>query len=169
VSLWSKLNLELTAFTDVNRGQPLGVYRGFRFQPFKYCCTNQAAKRLSAMRPQLNSSELRIPAKLYRIGELVRYTPFSRQTIHNYTIMGLISEAEWTQGGHRLYDESVFNRLSKIIQLRKTKTLSEIRQILSGEETGCRALPQFQDISTSGEGAWSSPHSAESTKTQSDS
>ncbi len=90
------------------------------------------------MRSQLNSSKLRIPAKLYRIGELVRYTPFSRQTIHNYTIMGLISETEWTEGGHRLYDESVFQRLSKILQLKKTKTLFEIRQILTTEDAGSR-------------------------------
>ena len=77
---------------------------------------------------------LTIPAKLYRIGELVRHTPFSRQTLHNYTIMGLIREARWTEGGHRLYDESVFQRLSRIIELRKTKTLTEIRSILNKEE-----------------------------------
>jgi DNA-binding transcriptional MerR regulator len=70
------------------------------------------------------------PTKLYRIGELVRYTPFSRQTIHNYTTMGLIHEASWTEGGHRLYDVSVFERLSKILELRKTKTLSEIRTMI---------------------------------------
>jgi DNA-binding transcriptional MerR regulator len=77
---------------------------------------------------------LEIPAKLYRIGELVSSTPFSRQTIHNYTIMGLIRETKWTEGGHRLYDESVFVRLSQIMQLRKTKTLAEIREILSEEK-----------------------------------
>ena len=82
------------------------------------------------MKPELNKETLRIPAKLYRIGELVNYSPFSRQTIHNYTIMGLIREAKWTEGGHRLYDESVFERLSEIIKLRKTKTLSEIREAL---------------------------------------
>jgi DNA-binding transcriptional MerR regulator len=71
-----------------------------------------------------------VPPKLYRIGELVRYTPYSRQTIHNYTIMGLIKEVAWTQGGHRLYDESVFKRLSKIAGMRKTKTLSQIREML---------------------------------------
>lgn len=75
-----------------------------------------------------------VPAKLYRIGELVRYSPFSRQTIHNYTIMGLIHEVEWTDGGHRLYDESVFERLSRINELKKTKTLWEIRRILNKEE-----------------------------------
>ena len=79
---------------------------------------------------QRNNRTLRVPAKRYRIGELVRYSPFSRQTIHNYTIMGLIRESAWTQGGHRLYDESVFGRLSKIAELRKTKTLTQIREML---------------------------------------
>lgn len=82
---------------------------------------------------------IKVPAKLYRIGDLVRCTPFSRQTIHNYTTMGLIREAEWTQGGHRLYDESVFERLSVIMEMRKTKSLFEIRKILSSEENA--ALP----------------------------
>ena len=79
---------------------------------------------------EVKSQMLQIPTKLYRIGELIRYTPFSRQTIHNYTIMGLIHETQWTEGGHRLYDESVFQKLSKIIELKRTKTLSEIRLIL---------------------------------------
>ncbi len=91
------------------------------------------------MQPEVKGRMLQIPAKLYRIGELVHYTPFSRQTIHNYTIMGLICEARWTEGGHRLYDESVFERLSKIIELKKTKTLSEIRQILSKEKAAVKA------------------------------
>jgi len=80
------------------------------------------------------SRKFQIPAKLYRIGEVVQYSPFSRQTIHNYTIMGLIRESQWTEGGHRLYDESVFERLSKIMELRKTKTLFEIRRILDKED-----------------------------------
>jgi len=79
--------------------------------------------------------KVQIPTKRYRIGELVRYSPFSRQTIHNYTIMGLIREAEWTEGGHRLYDEAVFDRLSRIMELKKTKTLTEIRRILREEDT----------------------------------
>jgi DNA-binding transcriptional MerR regulator len=81
-----------------------------------------------------SSVGVQIPAKRYRIGEIVRCSPFSRQTIHNYTIMGLIREAEWTEGGHRLYDETVFARLSRIEELRKTKSLAEIRRILGEEE-----------------------------------
>lgn len=76
-------------------------------------------------------TEFQIPIKLYRIGEVVRYTPFTRQTIHNYTTMGLIQEIDWTEGGHRLYDEAVFERLKMIQDLRKTKSLSEIRKLLS--------------------------------------
>jgi DNA-binding transcriptional MerR regulator len=86
------------------------------------------------MENQTQTQQFAVPAKLYRIGELVRYTPFSRQTIHNYTIMGLIQESEWTQGGHRLYDETVFARLSRILELRKTMTLTQIQKILHEEE-----------------------------------
>ena len=85
------------------------------------------------MQSEVKEQKLQIPAKLYRIGELVRYTPFSRQTLHNYTIMGLIRESQWTEGGHRLYDEAVFEKLSRISQLKKTKTLFEIRRILEKE------------------------------------
>ncbi len=85
------------------------------------------------MRLKTKEQGFQVPAKLYRIGELVRYTPFSRQTIHNYTIMGLIREAQWTEGGHRLYDESVFDRLSTITELKRTKTLTEIKRILDEE------------------------------------
>jgi len=88
---------------------------------------------------QGHSAGLRVPAKRYRIGELVRHSPFSRQTIHNYTIMGLIREAEWTEGGHRLYDESVFEQLSRIVELRKTKSLTEIRHLLRDEQSAARS------------------------------
>ena len=75
-----------------------------------------------------------VPTKLYRIGEVVRFTPFTRQTIHNYTTMGLIQECDWTEGGHRLYDESVFERLAEIMELRKTKSLAQIRSMLKKAE-----------------------------------
>ncbi len=105
------------------------------------------------MQPGTKICTLQIPAKLYRIGELVRYTPFSRQTIHNYTIMGLIREAQWTEGGHRLYDESVFERLSRIIELKKTKTLWEIRQLLNKEEAGAKTSLAKQTSDIAGKAA----------------
>lgn len=69
------------------------------------------------------------PPKRYRIGEIVEYSGVSRQTIHNYTTMGLIHESDWTRGGHRLYDESVFDRLSRINEFKaKRKSLEFMRK-----------------------------------------
>ncbi len=81
-----------------------------------------------------------IPPKLYRIGEVVAYSGVSRQTIHNYTTMGLLHEMKWTDGGHRLYDESVFGRLDQIAALKaQSKSLEFMRdyfaRIDSGNET----------------------------------
>ena len=72
--------------------------------------------------------------KLYKIGEVMHYSGFSRQTLHNYTLAGLISEVKRTASGHRLYDESVFDRLDKIKKLRNTYTLLQIKRILEEEE-----------------------------------
>ena len=69
------------------------------------------------------------PPKFYRIGEVVEYSGVSRQTIHNYTTMGLLHECRWTPGGHRLYDESVFLRLEEIAAMKaRNKTLRTIRE-----------------------------------------
>jgi len=75
------------------------------------------------------------PPKLYRIGEVVEYSGMSRQTIHNYTTMGLLQESRWTPGGHRLYDESVFERLALIGDLKaQNKSLEAIRQFFAHQE-----------------------------------
>ena len=73
------------------------------------------------------------PVKRYRIGEVAHFSGLSRQTVHNYTIMGLIRETQWTPGGHRLYHASVFDVLMRIDQLKRTMTLREIRSILDQE------------------------------------
>ena len=70
-----------------------------------------------------------ISPKLYRMGEVVEYSGVSRQTIHNYTTMGLLRESKWTPGGHRLYDESVFVRLDQISRMKRLrKSMLEIRE-----------------------------------------
>ncbi len=74
-----------------------------------------------------------LPPKLYRIGEVVDYSGLSRQTIHNYTTMGLIRESRWTPGGHRLYDESTFERLNKIASFKADrKSLEFMRDYFAG-------------------------------------
>ncbi len=74
-----------------------------------------------------------IPPKLYRVQEVVWHTGLSRKTLHNYAVMGLIREHTWTPGGHRLFDESVFERLHRIGELKKTHRLAEIRSLMAGE------------------------------------
>ncbi|MBI4549433.1 MAG: MerR family transcriptional regulator [Candidatus Omnitrophica bacterium] len=72
--------------------------------------------------------------KLYKIGEVMQFSGLSRQTIHNYTLTGLIREAKRTPSGHRLYDETVFERLEKIKILQsKHYTLMQIKKILEKE------------------------------------
>ncbi|NLE28390.1 MAG: MerR family transcriptional regulator [Phycisphaerae bacterium] len=70
------------------------------------------------------------PPKLYRIGEVIQYSGFSRQTVHNYTAMGLIQESRWTQTGHRLYDAEVFRRLALIKRLKSRYSLAKIKMFL---------------------------------------
>jgi MerR family transcriptional regulator, copper efflux regulator len=74
------------------------------------------------------------PPKRYKVGEIMRHTGLSRQTIHNYTMLGLINPVERTDSGHRLYDESVFDRIRKIELLKIHRTLGEIREMLEKED-----------------------------------
>ena len=67
------------------------------------------------------------PRKLWKIGEIASHTKLSRQTIHNYTVLGLITEEDRTQSGHRLYGDAVFKQLAQIERLKaEGKTLGEI-------------------------------------------
>jgi DNA-binding transcriptional MerR regulator len=80
------------------------------------------------------------PRKLYKIGDILRYyvspqgQKISRQTLHNYTQLGLIAEAERTESGHRLYDESVFERLRKIDLYKLHHPLREVKAILDQQD-----------------------------------
>lgn len=73
------------------------------------------------------------PPKRYKIGELARHTGLTRQTLHNYTRWGLIAEAGWTAGGHRLYDESVFPRLARVLALKHDHTVEQVRALLDSD------------------------------------
>ena len=83
----------------------------------------------------------RKPRKLFKIGELMEHSGFSRQTLHSYTLLGLIKVAKRTPAGHRLYEEDVFDALERIKELKKDHTLEEIRKMLSGEHEGKRSSP----------------------------
>jgi DNA-binding transcriptional MerR regulator len=70
------------------------------------------------------------PPKRYKVGEIMRHTGLSRQTIHNYTMLGLLKPVERTESGHRLYDESVFDRIKKIELMKLHRTLQEVKEAL---------------------------------------
>jgi len=73
--------------------------------------------------------------KLFKIGEVMEYSGFSRQALHNYTQLGLIKETKRTVSGHRLYGEEVFKQLKEIKRLKdKGKTLLEIKEMLNGRK-----------------------------------
>lgn len=84
--------------------------------------------RKKRARPQGGGA--RRPRKLYRIGEITRFTGLTRQSIHRYATLGLLTEEERTESGHRLFGEGVFDVLRRIETLKRTKTLEEIAEIL---------------------------------------
>lgn len=88
------------------------------------------------------------PPKLYKIGEVMQYSGMSRQTIHNYTTMGLIQEETRTvPGNHRLYPETVFDDLEKIQELKEQgRSLQEIREVM--EETRRKREEELSGDST---------------------
>ena len=73
---------------------------------------------------------LRLPRKLYRASEIADHLGVTRQTVHNYATIGLITEEARTRGGQRLFDESVFGRIALIQDLKPIYRLHEIRRVL---------------------------------------
>ena len=71
--------------------------------------------------------------KLFKIGEVAEYSGLSRQTVNYYTALGILRETARTKAGHRLYDEKVFDRIDRLRELKTTKTLREIAEILRSE------------------------------------
>ena len=60
----------------------------------------------------------------------MKYSGLSRQTVHNYTMMGLINPVERTDSGHRLYPEDVFEDIERIERLKRHHTLAEVKELL---------------------------------------
>ena len=72
------------------------------------------------------------PRKLWKIGDIARHTGLSRQTVHNYAVLGLISEEERTESGHRLFADAVWKDLAHVERLKSGgKTLGEIARLVA--------------------------------------
>jgi hypothetical protein len=71
--------------------------------------------------------------KLFKVGELMRQTGYSRQQIQNFLVMKLVREEELTPGGHRLYGPEAVRRLKIIRGLREQGyPLTEIPRAFKG-------------------------------------
>jgi len=57
-------------------------------------------------------------APVWKIGELARRTGLTVRTLHHYDEIGLLSPAERSDGGHRVYAEADVQRLYRIVSLR---------------------------------------------------
>lgn len=90
------------------------------------------------------------PVKLFKIGEVMEFSGLSRQTIHNYTMLGLIKPARRTKAGHRLYGEEVFEILERVKELKRDHTLTAIKQMLLQPPPGDQ--PSTKDVEESDHG-----------------
>lgn len=87
-----------------------------------------------------------LPKRLWKVGDLIRATGLTRQTLHTYTLLGLITEDERTPAGHRLFGDAVFARLRRIDALkRKGLRLSEIAARLDQRRTPRKATGNTSD------------------------
>lgn len=102
----------------------------------------QSAVHGTAIATELLGTAVEKPKKLWKVGEVVRHSGLTRQTLHNYVLLGLIEEAEVLPSGHRLFDDSVFARLRRIEALkRKGMRLTEIAARLRRTRTTAGGHP----------------------------
>jgi len=77
---------------------------------------------------------------VWKIGELARRTGLTVRTLHHYDEIGLLSPAERSDGGHRVYDEAGVQRLYRIVSLRSLGfPLDAIKEALDSERFDPRA------------------------------
>ena len=71
--------------------------------------------------------------KIYMISDLASTTGLSRYTLNFYLKLGLIEESGRTESNYRFFDQTVVDRLHRIIGLRhEGLTLQQIKAHLEG-------------------------------------
>jgi MerR family transcriptional regulator, thiopeptide resistance regulator len=77
---------------------------------------------------------------MWKIGELAQRTGLTVRTLHHYDEIGLLSPAERSDGGHRVYDEADVQRLYRIVSLRSLGfPLDAIAQALDSQAFDAKA------------------------------
>ena len=78
------------------------------------------------MVPEANDTQ----KKLWKAGELARRTGLTRQSLHQYVLLGLLTPVDMTKGGQRLFAEDAVERVKLIHNLCDNGyTLRDIRDI----------------------------------------
>lgn len=73
--------------------------------------------------------------KIYMISDLASATGMSRHTLNFYLKLGLIEESGRTESNYRFFDQTVVDRLHRIIGLReKGHSLKQIKALLEDQE-----------------------------------
>lgn len=74
--------------------------------------------------------------RLLRIGEVARRCGVSTRTLRWYEETGLLQPVSSTEGGFRLYDDTVVDRVQRILRLRDSVhfSLEEIRDTLDADD-----------------------------------
>jgi len=73
--------------------------------------------------------------KIYMISDLASATGMSRHTLNFYLKLGLIEESGRTESNYRFFDQTVIDRLHRIIGLReKGHSLKQIKALLEDQE-----------------------------------
>ena len=73
--------------------------------------------------------------KIYMISDLASVTGLSRYKLNFYLKLGLIEEYGRTESNYRFFDQTVVDRLRRIICLRqKDFTLQQIKALLEGDK-----------------------------------
>ena len=68
--------------------------------------------------------------KLWKAGELARRTGLTRQSLHQYVLLGLLAPVDTTKGGQRLFAEDAAERVELIRNLLACGyTLRDVRDI----------------------------------------
>lgn len=71
--------------------------------------------------------------RLWKVGELAKLTGLTIRTLRFYDQIGLFSPSEYSDSGHRLYNEADLSRLQQILSLKELGlSLEEIKSVVTG-------------------------------------
>lgn len=81
----------------------------------------------------------------YQVREFAKRSGVTIRTLHHYDQLGLLTPAETTESGYRLYSDRDFRRLQQIVTLKFIGfSLKQIKDLLDGERYDVAEMLRFQ-------------------------